>query len=162
MDKGAVGWLIKTANENYWRVEGFCTRDDLIQDGYVCYLKIAERYKKKNKAHTMALFKTAYFNHIHDLSNARRKHVHAVALDKEHLEIPLNEHQPFLWEGAPVLIQQLFDAVAEHPHRANWKPKVRANGTTETMAEWLGRVMGGVKLPEEFHLEVRGYILAHG
>lgn len=162
MDKGAVGWLVKTAGENFWRVEGFMTRDDLVQEGYICYFKVAGRYKKTatGKAHLMSLFKTTYLNRITDLANERRKHIHAVSLEAEHLEIPLNESRPFLWEGAPFLIQQLFDAVHEHPHRANWKPKVR-NGKTETTAEWLGRIMGGVTLPPEFHLEVRAYVLAN-
>lgn len=161
MDSGAVGWLIRTAERNYWRVEGYCTQADLVQDGYFCYLKIAERYRGKNKAHVMALFKTAFNNHLHDLSNARRKHIACATLDGSELDIPLNPYTGFVWEDAPALIQKLFDAVAEHPHRANWKPRRTAAGVRETTTEWLSRSMGGIELPEDFHLMVREYVIAH-
>lgn len=161
MDSGAVGWLLKTAEANYWRVDGFYLKSDLIQDGYICYLKVAERYKSKSKAHLMALFKTTYINHITDLANARRKHAMCVTLDGDALSIPLAQPRAHVWEDAPELIQQLFDAVAEYPHRAKWKPKRRANGTRETTTEWLSRIMGGVPLPTDFHLQVREYVTAH-
>jgi len=161
MDSGAVGWLIKTADKNFWRVEGYMTRSDLVQDGYACYLKVVENYKgkAKNKAHLMSLFKTTFTNHIHDLANKRRKHMLSASLEGENIDLPLNQHEGFLWENAPPLIQQLFDTVAAHPNRANWKQKRKANGTRETTTEWLSRIMGGVTLPDEFHLLVREHVL---
>jgi hypothetical protein len=163
MDKGAVGWLVKTVDAEYWKVSGFYDKSDLIQDGYLCYYRVANKYGKRSPAHTMALFKTAFRNHIIDLAAQRRRNL-AVSLESD-IGISLDgfeasEAQPFVWENAPELIQMLFDAVAAHPHRVRFAPKRYADGTREPTNVWLGRIMGGVELPRNFHLQLRAYIEA--
>lgn len=163
MDKGAVGWLIKKVDSEYWKVEGLCDKSDLIQDGYLCYYKVASKYGKKSPAHLMALFKTAFNNHLIDVAAQRKRNL-AVSLEGD-IGFSLDsfeaeESQPFVWENAPALIQMLFDTVAKHPHRARFAPKRYADGSRETTNAWLSRVMGGVELPHNFHLQLRAYIEA--
>lgn len=76
MDDGARGWLIKTANANFWRVSKWYELDDLIQDGYLCYYKVKSKYPTATDApHQMALFKVTYINFIHDLATSRTRAV---------------------------------------------------------------------------------------
>ena len=74
MDDGAKFWMLKYAKQNLWRVPDWYEIDDLIQDGFLHYQRIAKKYRKvKTPAHIMALFKRTYTNHIHDLSGRRTK-----------------------------------------------------------------------------------------
>lgn len=44
LDVGMVKWFGKTAKENRWRVAGWITHDDLVQEGYVAYTKCRNAY----------------------------------------------------------------------------------------------------------------------
>lgn len=69
MDQGARLWVYKTARKNLWRVSGHIDIDDLVQDGMYFWQRICTRYPNvTHPPHRMALFKTAFTNHIHDLS----------------------------------------------------------------------------------------------
>lgn len=104
MDDGARGWLIKTATKSFWRVSKWYELDDLIQDGYLCYYKVCQRYPTATDVpHRMALFKITYINFIHDLATRRTKSVTEV-LDSD------------LQTGSDDLIDQSFIAtLAECP-----------------------------------------------
>jgi hypothetical protein len=71
MDLGARNWMRKTAIRNYWRVAAWISLDDLLQDGELCWLIVCYRYKTKTLSNRMALFKTTFTNHLHDLANNR-------------------------------------------------------------------------------------------
>lgn len=72
MDEGAAAWLQRTAAKNLWRVPDYYELDDLVSDGMECWVKVTQRYSNvKSAAHLMALFKTTFTNHVHDL--ARKK-----------------------------------------------------------------------------------------
>lgn len=74
MDQGVRGWIIKTARENLWRVSGDIEIDDLIQDGFFFWHRIITRYPHvTHPPHRMGLFKTAFTNHIHDLSKKKSR-----------------------------------------------------------------------------------------
>ncbi len=75
IDAGARGWLLATAKNNYWRIASWYDLDDLIQDGFLVWYKVVNHYawRPRGRAHIMALFKTAYVNHIHDLSKHRSR-----------------------------------------------------------------------------------------
>ncbi len=64
-----MGWIVKTARKNFWRVKAYCELDDLIQDGVLHYCRIVAKYPHvTSKAHLMGLFKVTYINHFNDLS----------------------------------------------------------------------------------------------
>lgn len=74
MDQGARLWIIKTARANLWRVSGHIDLDDLVQDGMYFWVRIVTRYPNvTHPPHRMALFKTAFTNHIHDLSKSKSR-----------------------------------------------------------------------------------------
>lgn len=74
MDQGTRGWLFAFAKTNEWRLASSYELDDLVQDGYLIFLKIKHRYPHATKpAHLMALFKTSYTNHFIDLERMQRR-----------------------------------------------------------------------------------------
>lgn len=84
MDQGARLWIYKTARENLWRVSGHIGIDDLVQDGMLFWHRIITRYPNVTETkHRMALFKTAFTNHIHDLSKKKSRLDCVVEADME-------------------------------------------------------------------------------
>lgn len=74
LDAGLRGWLIITAQRNYWRVASYYEVDDLIADGFLIWAKCRKRYSNvTERRHFMALFKVAYTNHIIGLANKRTR-----------------------------------------------------------------------------------------
>lgn len=74
MDQGARLWLIKHARTNLWRVPHWYDLDSLIQDGYMTYYRVVQRYiHVKKRSHMMALFKACFTNHVHDLSKQKSR-----------------------------------------------------------------------------------------
>ena len=72
MDDGARRWLFKTARKNYWRVSAWYDLDDLIQEGYVAYYIVLNKYPRAvDPPHRMGLFRVIFLNRLHDLANAR-------------------------------------------------------------------------------------------
>ena len=74
MDDGARGWLIKTARKNLWRVVPIYDLDDLIQEGYLWYAYIINRYPDAvEPEHIMSLFKLCFSQQIHEIANKRTR-----------------------------------------------------------------------------------------
>ena len=66
------GWVRNYIRRNAWRVPIDYGPDDLYQDAYAVFLRIADHYPDvRSPRHFMALFMRAYANHITNLSNAR-------------------------------------------------------------------------------------------
>jgi hypothetical protein len=79
-------WITSYARSQRWRIAGWYSVKDLIQDGYICYCKCRDAYtlgepdptavhdlntntpNKSQRRHFMALVQTAFKNHIHTLS----------------------------------------------------------------------------------------------
>jgi hypothetical protein len=82
IDRGTVNWLIKTARDNNWRTKSsYFDISDLIQEGFLCYYRLATRYPDVLDApHQMALFKRTYHNRINDLANKRTRSVEEIPL----------------------------------------------------------------------------------
>lgn len=80
-------WIISYARSQRWRVAGWYSVTDLIQDGYICYCKCRNAYTlgapnpdahhdlntkapdESQRRHFMALVQRAFTNHVHTLSN---------------------------------------------------------------------------------------------
>lgn len=73
IDRPAIKWIYKTANKNVWRVATASYEiDDLIQDGFMCWAKVSQRYGNvADRPHIMSLFQRTFLNHIHMLANKR-------------------------------------------------------------------------------------------
>ena len=79
LDAVLRGWIVNTAKKELWRMSDWYSLEDLVQDGYLCYCKCRERYKKDKQLWSvaptkmqrrwfMALVQTAYYNHIMTLA----------------------------------------------------------------------------------------------
>ena len=74
--EGAIkGYVINFMRTSYWRVEHTIDREELMQEAWVVFLVCQKKYygTVSQPQHFMALFKTAWFNHFNDLSNANTK-----------------------------------------------------------------------------------------
>ncbi len=77
MDRGAVGWLLRHARKNFWKVKHvYDDSNELIQEGYLCWYRICERYSFDSNlspddphyGRLMNLFKITFVNRIRELS----------------------------------------------------------------------------------------------
>lgn len=66
------GWTVNHVARNYWRVASTQERDDVLQEAYVTFLKVRQRYALtvSEPKHFMALYKTAWERRFTDLANA--------------------------------------------------------------------------------------------
>lgn len=68
------GWTKKFISQNQWRCDHVNDFDDLLQDAYLTFVKIAERYPRVvHPPHFLALYRRALANKFHDMSRARRR-----------------------------------------------------------------------------------------
>lgn len=74
-DYGCQVWLSRFCRKNFWRVVHWYSLEDMYQDGCVVFHRCLTKYGDKVcQKHLMALFKTAFTNHVHDLSKAYNRH----------------------------------------------------------------------------------------
>lgn len=77
LDAGVRGYIVKTAYKQFWKVSTWYEMEDLIQDGYLCYVKCKAGFRPADKSPAeeqrrfMGFFQMAYQNHITDLANSR-------------------------------------------------------------------------------------------
>lgn len=62
------GYLVNQMQRGMWRVAATMTDDDYLQDGYEVFARCARKYPDVEPKHFMALFKTAWYNHMADVS----------------------------------------------------------------------------------------------
>jgi hypothetical protein len=86
MDEGARKWLFKYVSKNYWRVAPWIEFDDLIQEGYVQYCVVLQRYPDAVTApHKMSLFKLCLRSYVENMVRANTKQVDEAVSDLESL-----------------------------------------------------------------------------
>lgn len=102
LDSTTKNWLFKFARKNYWRVASWYDLADLIQDGYMVFYRVLEKYRGRlqNRAHLMRLFQVAFANHIHNISTKRTKT----------LEVLLDDLGPDAGDLADHILQSSEDA----------------------------------------------------
>lgn len=66
-DGGISGWAANFIRNNRWRCDSIHDFDDLMNDAYLCFIKVCQYYPRiMEPRHFMALFKTALRNSMHD------------------------------------------------------------------------------------------------
>lgn len=69
-----IAWVHKRAHQNYWKVQGLCDRDDLIQEGYYSIAYCLNRYGTNLKPpHLMRLVQLTFNCAIIDLAKKRTR-----------------------------------------------------------------------------------------
>jgi hypothetical protein len=159
MDNGARVWMERTARKHFWRVCRWYDLDDLVQDGYVQWQRVCNKYPDvTNRAHFMRLFMVTYTNHIHGLASFKKKQNDVCESDltpnQEGEAIPLMErllsdesdYGSFMAmiKKAPEPITKLLSLMATEDGRNRLAAvyRRRANGTRETTNERLCRLTG--------------------
>lgn len=180
MDDGARGWLVKTATKSYWRVSRWYELDDLIQDGYVCYYKVLQKYPGAiDVPHRMALFKVIYINFIHDLATKRTKAVSEILdtdmqgatedFDRSFLstlvECPLSGMVEVgaLLASAPERVRAAFELFTTESGKAAMRSVYRRRRggkhlVRETMNQRLCRLLGYDPTQVDVAREIREYL----
>lgn len=154
MDDGAHLWLLRTVNAQYWRVAAWVSRDDLLQDGQLCWMMVRRRYPNiDNPAHRMALFKRIFLNHLHNLANSRTRHPE-VCVQTDPLQTLDEQPCEFaellrLISEAPERVRRLLERLLVDPTPMR-KAYVRCDLTRETMNERLCALIGAD--PEQLNL----------
>lgn len=65
------GYVVNHMRKNFWRVERTQSREDVMQEASVVFLRCKQKYQDlETPQHFMALFKRAWSNHFTDMSNA--------------------------------------------------------------------------------------------
>lgn len=165
MDPTTRAWLVRVAKKNYWRVAHHLELDDLLQDGFVVWHRVQQRYREEGRdhAHIINTFKRAYRNHLHDLSRARSKappelqllddeldadayEVHAPRHRVEHLA-PLEfggQELAVALQQAPFRVREVLKLFNDEQARESMrKPyRQRGDGSRETLNERLCRLAG--------------------
>lgn len=120
MDEGLERWLWRTAHRNHWRVAAWMSREDLIQDGYMCYMKCVDTYqrllrkrrpRKDDRRNFMALVRTTFERHITDLANQRTlQRVEKPVSQLHHVD---DTAEAWLERNGPVELAQTCSDLAE-------------------------------------------------
>lgn len=160
IDQGASNWIIKTARKNHWRVQSWMDISDLIQDGYLCWYMVVERYQDRveNLDHMMKLFMRVYTNHLHDLASRRSRLSEQCFVDFlrpdqtdsfliERL-MPAGEESDaelrLMLDKAPPNVKATLDLFSTEDGRRKLqsKPRRQPNGVRETLNDRLCRLIG--------------------
>lgn len=60
-------WAIKVNHQNKWRCDRIFEPEDLLNEAYLVFARVAERYPRVvEQRHFFSLFKTALRNYLHD------------------------------------------------------------------------------------------------
>jgi len=133
MDDGVRKWIARTARKNFWRVHSFYELDDLIQDGYICYLRVRAKYPSATKpAHIMRLTQITFLNYIQDLAR-RRTTERRVLMTEALCSYAMVEQEPHvIMQSAPEYVQRFFRFMQsdgpeklQKPFRSNHKGRGR-------------------------------------
>lgn len=176
MDAGARGWTVKTARRNYWRVARWYDLDDLIQDGFMQYYRIAGKYSHvTERRHLMAIFKLTYMSWITDLANKRTREPEEItscvlmpgAADDTPLWDKLVTGEPeqaslrLVLAEAPAPVRAVLSILATEEGRARLRSPYRIRRVgRETLNERLCRIAGYDPTTINLVSWVRNYLIA--
>lgn len=152
MDRGARLWIVRTAQKHLWRVPSWYTLDDLVQDGFVQYSRILEKYPHITETrHRMGLFKTTFLHYIDDLSKQKTRlpecNESSLIRDGESgspfesiADLPATD----LLAKAPEVVHRLLSVINTEDGRRSLRAlyRIRKDGTRETTNTRLARLTG--------------------
>lgn len=157
MDSIAVGWLVNTARRNLWRVPTDYTLEDLVQDGYLVYYRVSNKYPDVTEPrHLMRLFQVSFNNHINTLSKKRTRVPLLCASDlctthtdeSKFWDAVLDHADPqelsVMLHNAPPLVRQALSLYLDDKTCSSMRSRyrVRKDGTRETLNERMCRLLG--------------------
>lgn len=147
------GWSLNYLRKNKWRYDPVYELDDLLQDAYLVFLRVLQKYPRVVEApHFMALYKTSLMNELIDKANdnTARRTVLADGVDPnlivDNMACNLGEDgaMTLLLANAPPEIRLVLSAFASEDHLIELrKPYRRCRGLPrENLNARIKRVLG--------------------
>ena len=149
MDKVARGWLVNVSKKNYWRVSAWYEFDDLLQDGFMCWVHVVRKYPKvKDRRHMMRLFQMTFLNQITFI--AKRQQATKLEVQVDTFEFipsvainPLDTDVVTLIKDGPPCLQRLLKLLSTDAGcRRLFALRRFRNGRMESKNEQLCRLLG--------------------
>lgn len=132
-------WIIATARQNLWRVAAHNDIEDLVQDGFLVYVRIQKRYPNVTPAQRLRLFQRSYLNHIHNLARqSSRSKAESIDAIEIHPPCEFSDLVRTVAE-APELVRKTIVALAS---KQVPKHRIRYDGTRQTTSEMMCRLIG--------------------
>ncbi len=141
-------WTRGFLQKQKWRCDRIHEYDDLLQDAYLTFLKVYNRYPRvAGQAHFMTLYRAALKNEIHDRSRymRRKREQHQdTSVDASDLcvgrigEVSHAGNLNLLIEQAPEEVKLALKCIGQNPPELHC-----SNGHCETLNMKLRRVLGG-------------------
>jgi hypothetical protein len=128
-------WAAKFVRDNQWRADSIHGFDDLMQDAYLLFVKVSERYPRvMDPKHFMALYKTTLRNNMHDHARymQRKRVLHEdTSEDVSDLyadrvgELTNGGYISSLLSKAPLDLKRALDLLTQNPPCLNDAPSKR-------------------------------------
>lgn len=178
MDSGAIGWMVRYAKANFWRIKKVTPTIqlmDLIQDGRECYYYTIRKYPAAvERRHIMRLFKLVYRSRIeflaHGKSISRNNSCNPKSVEHECDTDALSSLTTSLTDSelasiyvliteAPPYIKALLEVIntAAGQQRLRDAYKLESNGHRETVNERLRALIGCSDKSLDLVGELRAY-----
>lgn len=143
----AKSWAIGFISKNRWRCDRIHEFDDLLQDAYLTFLRICNKYPRVvGPAHFMTLYRMAMNNEMHDRARyvKRKREIHEdTSVDPTELgdrrigEVTNGGFVSVVIANAPEPIKQALSCLIENPPELH-----QATGYRENLNMKLCRVLG--------------------
>jgi hypothetical protein len=143
-------WAAKFIKKNQWRCDRIYEFDDLMQEAYLIFLRISEKYPHVvEPRHFMGLYKIALANWFHDqAAYMKRKNTQHVDLNADALELCLGQTGELrhagllsiLLDEAPQELRLALALLAEHPETL--RSTANHKGHRENLNMKLRRILG--------------------
>jgi hypothetical protein len=143
-----LGWATKYLAKQVWRIRPMLELDDALQESYLLFLRLTERYDFESPQHFMAMWKRCLSNKVHGWA-CERTNMHQEHLSNKMLNDIPDRTNDALWEHheakATGYVRQLLRATRTRIRR----PRRRhSDGTRLTTNEYLCRFAGiSAKVP---------------
>jgi hypothetical protein len=148
-EEGIRGWTLKFISKNKWRVDGIHDVDDLLNDAYLIFMKIKQKYPQVvDKPCFMGLYKRAITNWMHDHSRyvRRKRAVHdETSVDAADLfvgrigEVSSDGYLMALLAEAPPEVRAALHILVTNPEVLRSRSH---NGRRENLNAKLRRILG--------------------
>lgn len=154
--EGAIeGYVVNFLSRNFWRVEGYIEREDLMQEARCLFYKLQRRYSYvDNPAWFMSLFKVAFSNEFHGLSNRRTERMSFEACSIDDVDSIMD------WVSNEDNQGLVFVLVEQAPEEVRAVLSLLASAPMELLEEVAGawKAQGRRKVEGNSHLcELLGY-----
>ncbi len=138
-----LGYAMRYLARQAWRVSPLMEIDDMLQESFVLFVKLIDRYEFESPSHFMAMWKRCLRNEVWMWANNRSKARQEHMSDRLYRQLPAKRDNSMAWERhestATGCVRKLIDATRSRIRR----PRRRhADGRRLTTNEYLCRYAG--------------------